>query len=84
MSTNYHPISVSLTVEVMIGDVITPNEIEYSFSMLFDEDIINVLAYCLETVLAEQLQTVLSRSIVNTRPRDYYDIHILYLLHGSR
>lgn len=83
LKANYPPISVPLTVDVTTGDVITPREIEYSFSMLFDEGSINILAYSLETVLAEKLETVLSRSIANTRPRDYYDIHVLYSLHGS-
>ncbi len=32
---------------------------------------------------AEKLETVLSRNIANTRPRDYYDIHILYTLRGA-
>lgn len=76
----YPPISVPMTVDVTTGDVITPGEIRYSFSMMFDEGTIEVLAYSIETVLAEKLETVLSRSIANTRPRDYYDIHILYLL----
>lgn len=44
---------------------------------------ISILAYNLETVLAEKLETVLSRNIANTRPRDYYDIHILYALRGT-
>lgn len=44
---------------------------------------ISVLAYNLETVLAEKIETVLSRSIANTRPRDFYDIHILYALRGE-
>lgn len=48
--------------------------------MLFDDRTISVLAYNLETVLAEKLETVLSRNIANTRPRDYYDIYILYAL----
>lgn len=80
LKANYPPISVPLTVDVTTGDVITPSEIKYSFSMMFDEGTIDVLAYSLETVLAEKIETVLSRSIANTRPRDYYDIHILYLL----
>ena len=50
--------------------------------MLFDDRTISILAYNLETVLAEKLETVLSRNIANTRPRDYYDIHILYVLRG--
>ena len=51
--------------------------------MLFDDRTISVLAYNLETVLAEKLEAVLSRNIANTRPRDYYDIYILYALRGA-
>lgn len=72
-----------MTVDVTTGDVITPREIEYSFSLLFDDRTISILAYNLETVLAEKIETVLSRSIANTRPRDFYDIHILYALRGA-
>ena len=75
LKANYPPISVPLTVDVTTGDMITPREIEYTFSMLFDDRTISVLAYNLETVLAEKLETVLSRNIANTRPRDYYDIY---------
>ena len=83
LKANYLPISVPLTVDVTTGDMITPREIEYTFSMLFDDRTISVLAYNLETVLAEKLETVLSRNIANTRPRDYYDIYILYALRGA-
>lgn len=82
LKVNYPPISVPLTVDVTTGDAITPREIEYTFSLLFDDRTISILAYTLETVLAEKIETVLSRSIANTRPRDFYDIHILYALHG--
>ena len=83
LKAKYPPISVPLTVDVTTGDMITPREVEYSFSLLFDERKISILAYNLETVLAEKLETVLSRNIANTRPRDYYDIHILYSLRGA-
>lgn len=83
LKANYPPISVPLTVDVTTGDVITPREIEYTFSLLFDDRTISILAYNLETVLAEKIETVLSRGIANTRPRDFYDIHILYALRGA-
>lgn len=83
LKANYPPISVPLTVDVTTGDMITPREIEYTFSLLFDDRSINILAYNLETVLAEKLETVLSRGIANTRPRDFYDIHILHTLRGA-
>ena len=83
LKANYSPISVPLTVDVTTGDMITPREIEYTFSMLFDDRTISVLAYNLETVLAEKLETIITRTTTNTRMRDFYDIAILQQLYGS-
>lgn len=84
LKANYNPISVPLTVDVTTGDIITPREIEFSFPTLFDEGSINVLAYSIETILAEKLETVLSRNIASTRPRDYYDIYTIYALYKEK
>ena len=83
LKANYSPISVPLTVDVTTGDMITPREMEYTLPLLFDDRVINILAYNIETILAEKLETVLSRNIANTRLRDYYDIYILYALRGA-
>ncbi|MCL2108710.1 MAG: nucleotidyl transferase AbiEii/AbiGii toxin family protein [Oscillospiraceae bacterium] len=80
LTANYPPLAVPLTVDVTTGDRITPREVEYSFKLMFDERDLSVMAYNLETTLAEKLETVLSRNIANTRPRDFYDIHVLYSL----
>lgn len=80
LKANYHPISVPLTVDVTTGDVITPREIEFSYRLLFSDRTLKILAYNLETVLAEKIETVLSRNVASTRPRDFYDIYILYSL----
>lgn len=66
-----------LKVDISTGDVITPKEISYSFKLMFEDRTISVLAYNLETVLAEKLETVISRGSLNTRLRDYYDLYIL-------
>ena len=71
LQANYPPISIPLTVDVTTGDVITLRVIEYTFPLLFDDRTISILDYNLETVLAEKIETVLSRSIANTRPRDF-------------
>jgi hypothetical protein len=76
-------LKVSMTVDVTTGDKVIPREIEYTFQLLFDERSISIMAYNLETILAEKLKTVLSRNIANTRPRDFYDVYILYTLRGS-
>ncbi|MDD2215052.1 MAG: nucleotidyl transferase AbiEii/AbiGii toxin family protein, partial [Eubacteriales bacterium] len=53
------------------------------FQLMFDERSITVLAYNLETIMAEKLETILSRNEANTRPRDFYDIYILQKLRGN-
>jgi predicted nucleotidyltransferase component of viral defense system len=39
-----------------------------------------MMVYNLETILAEKVETILSRNIANTRPRDFYDVYLLYSL----
>lgn len=83
LKANYPPISVPLTVDVTTGDVITPHEIVRTLPLLFDDRTISIPTYSLETVLAEKLETVLSRSTATTRPRDYYDIFVLYAMRDA-
>lgn len=77
LSANYPPMAVPLKLDITTGDKITPKEIEYQFKLLLEDRNISVLAYNLETIMAENLETVISRGDQNTRPRDYYDIYIL-------
>lgn len=74
---SYAPMLIPLTVDVTTGDRITPDAVEYSHPLLFGEGEISLMAYTIETVLAEKLETVLSRGVANTRLRDFYDIHVL-------
>jgi hypothetical protein len=67
-----------LSIDVSTGDVITPSAVQYEFSGIFDDELrIRLWGYNIETVMAEKLETILSRGIFNTRPRDFYDIFIL-------
>ena len=78
----YDTIVTPLSIDVSTGDIITPEPITYDFSGLFDENIrINVWGYNIETVMAEKVETILSRGTLNTRPRDYYDV---FILHSSK
>lgn len=78
LKANYEKMSSPVTVDVTTGDKITPGAIEYSYPLLFEDRFILLMAYPLATVLAEKLETVISRSVANTRPRDYYDIFTLW------
>ena len=66
-----------LKVAISTGDIITPREVLYTFKLMFEERTISILAYNLETVLAEKMETVIARGVANTRLRDYYDLYIL-------
>lgn len=68
---------IPLKIDISTGDIITPREIAYSYKLMFEDRTIPIMTYPIETVLAEKLETVISRSITNTRMRDFYDIHIL-------
>ena len=83
LSANYPPMAVPLKLDITTGDKITPKEIEYQFKLLLEDRSISVLAYNLETIMAEKLETVIFRGDQNTRTRDYYDIYILAKLQYS-
>ena len=80
LTGNYPPMAVPLKIDITTGDKITPREMVYSFNLMFEERSINVLAYTVETILAEKLETIISRGDQNTRPRDFYDVYILNTL----
>ncbi len=79
----YPPMTIPLKIDITTGDKITPREIVYEFSLMFEPRKISVLAYNLETILAEKLETILSRGDQNTRPRDFYDVFILRNFSGE-
>ena len=68
---------IPLKIDISTGDVITPAEITYHYKLMFEQRYISLWAYTLETVLAEKIETVLARTIFNTRLRDFYDLYIL-------
>lgn len=66
-----------LAIELTTGDKITPREIEYNYNSLFENKKIPILAYNVETVIAEKFQAIIDRDIYNTRMKDFYDIYVL-------
>ncbi|KUK65420.1 MAG: hypothetical protein XD84_0472 [Desulfotomaculum sp. 46_80] len=76
----YPPMAVPLKIDITTGDKITPREVTYEFRLLLEPRSIKVLAYNLETIVAEKLETIISRGDQNTRPRDYYDIYVIHQL----
>lgn len=77
MNANVGRLIMPLKIDISTGDVITPRAIEFNYDLLLEDRSISLWSYNLETILAEKLQTVLARGILNTRMRDFYDIRML-------
>lgn len=71
----------TIKLDISTGDQITPSAVEFSYPTMFGEDRISIWSYNIETLLAEKIETVLARGTLNTRMRDFYDIHILWQEH---
>ena len=84
LTADYAPMAVPLKLDITTGDKITPREVEFQYKLMMEDRYIQVMAYNLATILAEKLETVISRGDQNTRPRDYYDIYILQKLQADR
>ncbi len=82
MATVFDGVVTPLKIDISTGDVITPRAVRYRFRLMLEERSIDIWAYNLETVLAEKLETMIARTITNTRMRDFYDLYILEQLHG--
>ena len=78
LTAHYAPLAVPVAIDVTTGDRITPNAVCYEYPLAFDEGTVRIMAYPLETVLAEKLETILSRNVATTRIRDFYDIYELW------
>lgn len=83
LRAKYGKIDSPMKIDITTGDVITPAAIQYDFPLLFDDKTVPVMAYTLETVLAEKYETIIRRNIGTTRARDFYDLHTLYRIRKS-
>ena len=78
ISCIFGKINASLNIDITTGDVITPREINYSYSKILEEGRIPIMTYTIETILAEKFETISSRNISTTRARDFYDLYMIY------
>lgn len=45
--------------------------------MLFEDRNLKIMTYNIESIIAEKFQTVISRGVLNSRMKDYYDLYYL-------
>ena len=64
-------------LDIATGDSVTPHPVTYAYKAIFNDESFSIIAYTIETILAEKLQTIYSRNFLNSRSKDFYDVYIL-------
>ena len=70
-------LQVPLFIDITVGDPITPRELEFKYKCMFDDSYINIMAFNLETIIAEKFETFITDNIINTRNKDFYDLYMI-------
>ena len=70
-------LQVPLSIDITVGDPITPRELEFKYKCMFDDAYINIMAFNLETIIAEKFETFITDNIMNTRNKDFYDLYMI-------
>ena len=83
ISASYEHLQEYVFIDITTDDAITPRQIKYQVLSVFDGKEIDIWSYNLETILAEKIETILSRGELSTRPRDRYDVFVLTQLNGD-
>ena len=84
ISCIFGKINATLNIDITTGDVITPREMNYSYSKILEEGTIPIMTYTIETILAEKFETISSRNITTTRTRDFYDLYMIYSIYKDK
>ena len=77
LQASFDEMPIDLKIDVTTGDKITYKEINYKYNLLLEKRSIEIWTYNVETIIAEKYESIIKRSILNTRIRDFYDLCML-------
>lgn len=79
----FDKVRTNFFIEITTGDIITPREIKYKYNSIFEDKRINIMAYTIETIIAEKFESIISKNITTTRAKDFYDLYMLMNKHKN-
>ena len=79
----FDKVRTNFFIEITTGDIITPREIKYKYNSIFGNKKINIMAYTIETIIAEKFESIISKNITTTRAKDFYDLYMLMNKHKN-
>ena len=77
LQASFDEMPIDLKIDVTTGDKITYKEISYKCNLLLEKRSVEIWTYNVETIIAEKYESIIKRSILNTRIRDFYDLYML-------
>lgn len=69
--------SISVQVDIGFGDAVTPEARQITYPTLLDLPAPIILAYPVETVVAEKLQAMVALGMLNSRMKDFFDVRMI-------
>ena len=70
-------IKKQLKIDLGFGDFVYPKAREVEYPSIFGDKETNIKAYCIETIIAEKFEAMISLSLINSRMKDFYDIYTI-------
>jgi len=68
---------IPMQVDIGFGDAITPAPVWVDFPCLLDAPVPRIMAYPIETAIAEKFLAIAELGMENSRMKDYYDLHVI-------
>lgn len=53
------------------------------YRCVFTDESLPIPSYNYETIIAEKLETIMRRGLANSRSKDFYDLHVIWILRKS-
>ena len=76
MTAHLDSVRQQISMDIGFGDIVTPGPQELSYPLLLENvPSVDILAYSLETVVAEKFEAMISLSVNNSRMKDFFDIY---------
>ena len=72
---------IHMQIDIGFGDVISPSPLWVEYPALLDGDAPKLLAYTLDSAIAEKYQAMVYLDMANSRMKDFFDIW--YLMHNQ-
>jgi predicted nucleotidyltransferase component of viral defense system len=72
----------AISMDIGFGDIVVPSPVDLDYPVLLSGfPATHIIAYSLETVVAEKFQTMVVRSTLNSRMKDFFDLYRIKQMH---